>query len=352
MPPSQRKYDDIHARNIARYQRQVRASYVKVINEVAKLSVGLSLNANNEFYWRNYPSVLKKVNKLLNELNSNVYGTTVSGINTEWELAVEKNNELAQYVFGKSLQDLPDQYKTKYLSNNAAARRNFVYRKDNGLTLSQKVWKNTRQFKTELELALELGIGKGKSAQAIARDIKGYLNEPDKLFRRIRDKETGVLRLSKAAKAYNPGQGIYRSSYKNALRLTANETNFSYEGSQREKRLQQDFIVGVKIVVSPRHVASDDAGGICCLCLQGLYPKDFDWTYKWHVNCRCLSLNVLKTREELDKDTDLILAGKEPNTPSVNQVSKKPKTYTNYLSDNKDKWKNWKNKPRSFELNK
>lgn len=349
--PSQRKYDSIHDKNLARYMKKVRASYIKAIKAVSELAVGISLNANNEFYFRNHPEVSKKVNAVLKTLHSEVYSATVSGINTEWELAVEKNNELTQYVFGKNLDELPTQYRTKYLSNNGAARRDFVFRKEKGLGLSDKVWKNTRQFKTELELALELGIGKGKSAQSIARSTAEYLNDPNKLFRRVREGENGPLRLSKAAKAYNPGQGRYRSSYKNALRLTANETNFSYEGSQHEKRQQQDFIVGIEIKVSPRHVPSDDKGGVSCIDLQGKYPKDFDWTYKWHVNCRCMSLNILKTREELDADTDLILSGKEPNTPSKNQIKKIPGNYTGYLKDNKDKWKNWKSKPRSFMIN-
>jgi len=160
-----------------------------------------------------------------------------------------------------------------------------------------------------------------------------------------------VLRLSKAAKAYSPGQGRYRSSYKNALRLTANETNFSYNGSELEKRKQQDFIVGVKIKTTPGYTSSVDKGGIVCGDLQGIYPKGFDFTYKWHVNCRCISLNVLKTREEIDNDVDRILAGKEPLTTSENSVNKKPANYTKYLKDNKNTYKNWKNPPRTFENN-
>lgn len=348
--PSQRKYDSVHAANLDRYARDVRRAYLSVIKEVSQLGVGLNLNANDEFYWRNYPEANKKVNELIKQLNSRVYGTTVSGINTEWDLAVEKNNELAYYVYGKELDQLPAAYRTKYLSNNAAARRNFVYRKENGLGLSDKVWRNSRQFKQELELALEVGIGKGKSAESIARDVTKYLNDPDQLFRRVRD-ANDELRLSKAAKAYNPGRGRYRSSYKNALRLTANETNFSYEGSQREKRKQQDFIVGVEIKVSPNHNPADDKGGIPCIDLQGKYPKDFEWTYKWHVNCRCLSLNIIKTRSELDSDTEKILRGEEPNTPSKREVKRNPVSYRNWVKDNESMWENWKQPPRFVQVN-
>lgn len=351
MPPSQRKYDDIHARNIELYGKRVKRAYQNVIKEISELTYNLSLNPNDEFYFRNNPKVSKKVDALLKGLYNDVYSTTVAGINTEWGLAVDKNNELAIYAMGDSLQELPDKYKRKYFTSNDGARNNFLRRKDNGLTLSEKVWNNTRQLKFEMELALDVGIGKGKSADTLSRDIRSYLNEPDKLFRRVRD-EKGILRLSKAAKAYNPGQGRYRSSYKNALRLTSNETNFSYEGSQLEKRKQQDFIVGIKIQTTPTHVSSDDKGGICCTCLQGKYPKNFNWTYKWHVNCRCYSTNILKSRRELDSDIDKILSGGTPNTPSKREVRRIPRNYNTYVGQNGKKWENWKSVPRSFAINK
>ena len=349
--PSQRKYDSAHLANIERYVAKVRKAYIEALKEVSQLTYRLSLNSNDEFYFRNHSSINKKVNEVLRAMYDSVYGTTVSGIHTEWDLAVEKNNELMRYIFGTDLKEVSNKVRDSYFSNNAAARRSFVARKENGLGLSSKIWRNTVQYKQELELALEAGLGRGKSAQALARDIQGYLNEPDKLFRRIRDKENGELRLSKAAKAYSPGQGRYRSSYKNAFRLTRNETNFSYENSNYLKRQQSDFIVGVDIRVSPGHNPADDKGGISCIDLQGRYPKDFDFTYKWHVSCKCQSFHILKAREELDVDVQRILSGKEPLKKSVNQITKQPGNYTGYLKDNQKKWANWKNPPRTFVNN-
>lgn len=347
--PSQRKYDQIHAANLDKQLREIRKAYLLAIKKVSNFKFPVSFKSGDEFYFRNYKNLNKKVNKLLEQLYKDVYGTTIAGINSEWDLAVEKNNGLANYVFGKDLDELPTQYKRKYLSNNEGARRAFRARKFNGLGLSQKIWNNTKQFKQELELAIEYALGKGSSAGTLSRQIQQYLNDPEKLFRRVKD-ENGVLRLSKAAKAYNPGQGRYRSSYKNAFRLARNEINFSYETSNQEKRKQQEFIVGVEIKVSPQHNPSDDKGGICCICLQGKYPKNFDWSSKWHVNCRCLSLNILKTRGELDKDTDLILAGKAPTTPSKKEVKKNPKAFNSYVKENEKKWDKWKTKPR-FTVN-
>jgi hypothetical protein len=351
--PNISKYDLLHAQNVNKYADKVRNYYLKAIKEISKLSNNINLNANSELYLKAQGNINEQINNVLKELQNNVYGTTVEGINSEWDLAVEKNNELAQKLYGKDLKDLPKEYREKYLSNNALAKENFLMRKNGaGLGLSDLVWNNTKQLKQELELALEVGIGKGQSAQSIAKDIKQYLNDPDKLFRRVRNKENGVLRLSKAAQSYHPGQGRYRSSYKNALRLTRNETNFSYEGSNHLKQQQQDFIVGIEIRTSPQHREADDKGGINCTALQGKYPKEFNFTYKWHVNCKCMSLNILKTKEELSKDVDLILSGKEPLKTSENLVSDLPNHYTSYLKDNEKKWNGYKNPPRTFENNK
>lgn len=343
--PSQRKYDEIHAKNVEKYSRQIKTAYRDIIDEISDITYRLKLNPNNEFYFRNNPEVSRKVNELLQQLYDEVYGVTVNGINQEWGLAVNKNNELAIYAAGNSLAELPDEYKVKWFTNNDDALKAFIRRKEKGLGLSDRVWNNTKRLKYEMELALEVGIKEGRSAANLAREVKGYLNEPDKLFRRVRDKN-GVLRLSKAAKAYNPGQGVYRSSYRNALRTARNEVNFSYEASNGEKRKQQDFIVGVEIRTSPSHNPADDKGGVSCIDLQGKYPKDFDFTWKWHVNCRCLSLNILKSRSEMDDDVDRILTGKEPLKKSVNSVIKNPESFNNYVKDNNSKWKNWQNKPR------
>lgn len=343
MPFDYEKYNKRHAANLVKYGNQLKKAYTDLINQVAKLGIQLKLDANGNLFFRG--AISRKIDKLILKLYEDVLSITISGINTEWDLAVEKNNALALYIYGKELKNLPKNLLIKYLSGNDLARKNFIERKINGLGLSDRIWKNTQQFKQELELALELGIGKGQSAQSLAAEIKKYLNEPDKLFRRVRD-ASGELRLSKAAKAYHPGRGIYRSSFKNAFRLTRNETNFSYEGSSFEKRKQQDFVVGVKIIVSPQHKPADDASGVSCLELQGNYPKDFDFTYKWHVNCKCTALDIRKTREELSKDIDKILAGEEPDTPSVNTVHKNPANFNQYIKDNQKKWAKWKNKPR------
>jgi len=95
--------------------------------------------------------------------------------------------------------------------------------------------------------------------QKCSRNIHRYkelsLTEPHKLFRRVRVE--GKLVLSKAAKAYPPGSGVYRSSYKNALRLSANETNLAYRLSDFTRRQQMPFVTGIEVHLSASHEIMD-----------------------------------------------------------------------------------------------
>lgn len=59
---------------------------------------------------------------------------------------------------------------------------------DGGLNLSQKVWRYTGMFRDELENTLDLAIGEGVPANRLAAQIKKYLQDPDKFYRRFRIK--------------------------------------------------------------------------------------------------------------------------------------------------------------------
>ena len=63
----------------------------------------------------------------------------------------------------------------------------------------------------------------------------------------------GKLALSKNAKAFHPGQGVYRSSYKNAMRLTLTETNAAYRLADQDRWQRMDFVVGMRVHKSKNH---------------------------------------------------------------------------------------------------
>lgn len=78
-------------------------------------------------------------------------------------------------MFGADSKSLPEAIARRYYSTNEQARDVFIARKNSGLGLSDNVWRYTDQFKTEIELALDVGIRNGRSsAHEIARDLREY----------------------------------------------------------------------------------------------------------------------------------------------------------------------------------
>lgn len=352
--PSKKAYNAAHLKALASYERKIKKLYQRVIEKIALLPIPANKDPFSAIYWRNSPQVVQSINTLVEQLHSQLYAEIGYGIEEEWTRANKYHDELTNYFFRGSLLRIPPAILDRYYAHNAAARMNFLQRARQGLNLSDRVWRCGERFQKEINLTLEIGISEGKSAADIARELKRNLKEPERLYRRVRQilhDPTSPLTLSQAALQYSPGRGVYRSSYKNALRLARNEINFSYEGAARERRLQQDFIVGLRIRVSKNHNPLHDKGGISCLALQGDYPAEFNWTYKWHVNCKCMSFTILKTREEMDEDIQLIIQGGTPTRTSTNLVSQNPKNYTNFLKNNEQMCANWKNKPLTFTLN-
>ena len=147
---------------------------------------------------------------------------------------------------------------------------------------------------------MDVGIRNGLSADDMSQELRQYLKYPDKLFRRVRD-EHGELQLSKRAAAFHPGRGVYRSSYKNARRLAATETNIAYMTADYERWQQLDFVVGIEIKLSNNHTLNGMPFTDICDKLKGRYPKDFKFT-GWHPHCRCRAVTILKTDDEIAED--------------------------------------------------
>lgn len=332
--PKQNKYDKKHMENLSAYEQEVDRLYRQIIQQAATIGISISGDFNHDkpFSFDDYPTIKKRVEKLLSALQSGLSAVILNGIDAEWTLANNKNSELSRMVFGDNIGKLTEEQYRRYFSTNDNARIAFKERKENGLNLSDRVWRYTNQFKDEIELALDLGIRSGLSADEMTRDLRDYLRYPDKLFRRVRD-EHGQLQLSKRAAAFHPGQGVYRSSYKNARRLTATETNMAYMTADYERWQQFDFVVGIEVRLSNNHTLNGEPFVDICDELKGRYPKDFKFT-GWHPHCRCHAITILKTDEEIAEDTQKILNGEPLDGNSVNRVEDVPDNFKKWLQDN------------------
>lgn len=337
------KWERQHLKDLSALDKRIEQIYEAAVKEAARIGATIGdFNPDKLFSFSDYPITRKRIERLLSGLKSGLSAAIVNGINSAWTLSNNKNNELARQVFGNNVGKLSQAQYRRYFSTNDEAREAFIQRKTNGLNLSDRVWNYTNQFKEEIELGLDVGLRNGVSADEMTKELRQYLKFPDKLFRRVKD-EHGVLQLSKRAAAFHPGQGVYRSSFKNARRLAATETNIAYRTADYTRWQDLDFVIGIEIKLSNNHTLNGVAFRDICDELKGLYPKTFKFT-GWHPLCRCHVETVLKTEEEMAEDNRRIMAGEEPVQGSKNEVKDVPDNFKQWLVDNEDRAK------RSFSV--
>lgn len=335
--PKPTDYDKTHRRNMAAIGTRIDRIFKKATEEAAKIGVSIRAELPDDriFSFADFPETQKQIERLLTALQQTMETTIVNGVRSAWTLSNNKNNALVSRIFGDRVGSLSKEQYRRYFSTNGDALDAFLQRKEQGLNLSDRVWRYTNEFKREIELGLDLGIRTGESAADMTRSLRQYLQHPDKLFRRVRDKH-GNLKLSKAAKAFHPGRGVYRSSYKNARRLAATETNIAYRTADHLRWQQMEFVVGIEIKLSNNHTLNGVPLTDICDTLKGKYPKDFKFT-GWHPHCRCHAVTVLKTDDEMAEDTRRILDGKEPTKASRNAVRDVPDAFKGWVEEHADR---------------
>lgn len=336
------------------YAAEVRAIYLEAMGEIINLVKGTELEDGKPFSFAEY-GYSEEVTPILRNMYSRTYQVIRGGVQKEWLQSNEHNDELVKSVFGEH--SIEDHHFARYFLRNKEAMDAFFARKtgEEGLNLSQKVWKYNGMFKEELENALDLAIGEGTPANRLATKIKGYLQEPDKFYRRFRvkigedengnpiygriwkrriwDKESESYKwVNDDPKKYHPGQGVYRSSYRNAQRLARTETNIAYREADFTRWQQLDFVVGVEIKLSNNHPVWD-----ICDDLKGVYPKGFKLV-GWHPNCRCYMVPVLAKEEELDQMLDKILNGEDPGSVVTDSPKDLPDQFQTWVKDNEERY--------------
>ncbi|CAD0220334.1 hypothetical protein [Chryseobacterium sp. JV274] len=339
-------FDKQHRKRVEQYLRRVE----KLFNDLVESIVFSSLPATLKeglFQFRKYPKITKHIEEVFNQFNSDLRELITVSTAYSWNIGDLKNDALKLATLNRISKEIPAEVLNKLkdapMPRNAEALKAFQERKVGKFNISERVWSITQNTKKELEFALDLGLSEGKSAQQLAREIKKYLREPDRLYRRVRDKH-GNLTLSKNAKAYKPGQGVYRSSMANAVRLTKEENNLGYRESDQLRIMQNNDIVGYQIQLSNAHKIID-----ICDDLKGFYPKNFIWK-GWHIGCMCQRFTVRKTDKEI---IDEINKGLNlPPEKSENYIADVPNHFKTYMDENKAKMEGWKTQPAFMVDNK
>lgn len=330
------------------YAEKVRKMFAQTVNDILALNKSIpKLEEGVMFSFDDTSEKMQKeVEDALKRLHSSALLAIEQGITLEWEQANAECDELVSSIYGEKA--LSDPKLSAVMQRNTSAMKAFIERTENGLNLSDRVWLPVRQLRDEMEVAMTVAIGSGKSAASISRTVRECLNDPDLMFRRfrykdengkwrkkwkkrIKDEETGKYKwIDYDRDSYKTGTGVYKSSAKNAMRVARTETNIAYRRADNARWQQMDFVLGQKIQLSKNHPVRD-----ICDTLQGVYPVDFVFD-GWHPQCFCYVTPVLVDEDEMVKMNEAFING-EDYTPSGDTVKDYPDNFKDWVKDNADK---------------
>ena len=345
-----RGFDAEHYAATERYARQIERLYNTACDEFARIGAGME-DTEAVFSFDKLPKTKKQAQGILTRLVGKMEAVITTGTKAEWLAACKKNDAFIAAILRTA--KLTKEEVEQYQSRNLEALSTFQLRKVEGLGLSERVWKYAGELKDAMELGIDVALGEGKSAQELSRDLRSYLQEPHRLYRRVRDKG-GNLRLSKAAKLYHPGQGVYRSSAKNAQRLARTEVNMAYRESEFLRWQKLDFVVGLRVMLSNNHTTTNSKGEkipLVDICdeLWGDYPKTFKFT-GWHPQCRCFVVPIMSDYDEYNQDRAnrlkaIVRKAKYESLPSRRTITDVPAKFREYIDSIKERAKGWKSMP-------
>ena len=315
-------YDKQHIQKVAAQQAVIANIFNQFILSVSPYLRKWS-DAGKNNVWISNQGIESAVDRELLNLESMLYANISAFQKDGWERAERKNDDfISQFIKGMSISSATkDGMFTHSLSAFEALKNDIDA---NGFKLSDRVWNITQQTKSQLEFYLDSGVVAGRNSNGISSDIRQILHKPDKRFRRIRN-EKGELVLSQPMKDYHPGQGVYRSAYKNALRTSATTTNTAYRSADYERWSKQDFILGIEI-----HRSANNRGP-CKICdaMVGKYPKTFKFT-GFHPFCICFATPITMEPENF---ADFLLNDTVPKEQVITDI---PQGAKDFVIENKD----------------
>jgi hypothetical protein len=325
-------------------QRKLQAAYFASILKVARFAA-VERSKGKTFSLANYPRLKQTIDAQVKKLNDKVHIEVVNGIDRAWSLSDDKNKVFVDQAL-KGL-ELSPKAKKIYYDSHIGAKESFLKQRIAGLDISDRVWNTTDQFRNELEIGVQQGITTGESARDMAKRMQKYLLVPDNRFRDVEDEALRKELIRKAAKNH-PGQGVYRSSYKNALRLTRDQINRAYRTADQERWQGQSFVVGIRISLSNGHPLKPE--NEICEQLAGDYPKDYIWRGN-HVACMCHATPILISAKERTEMRAALMNGEQWSGKSENEVTDVPENFKNWIRDNAERIAGLKSVPDIIKLN-
>lgn len=314
-------YDSQHIQKVLAQQQAIANIFHSFILSISPYLQQWADKGSNSVWVRNQiveKSVDRELDKFQSMLLSNIAAFNIDA----WKRSDMKNEDfIKEYIKGMAINAAKKQ--GLFTNNQDALSQLWKGFDARGNNLSPMVWNLADQTKTQLEFYLQTGLSVGRNANQISQDIRQLLNEPDRRFRRMRN-DKGELVMSQPMKGYHPGQGVYRSSKMNALRLSATSTNMSYRSADYDRWSQQDFVLGVTIQ------RSGNNKGPCKVCdsMCGDYPKTFKFT-GFHPFCICFATPKVMDPDDL---ADYLLNDTIPQSQIITDI---PQVAKEFVDTNK-----------------
>jgi hypothetical protein len=155
-----------------------------------------------------------------------------------------------------------------------------------GLRPKDTVWALTDRSRQDLKRIVANGMGNGEHPTAIARKIKKYVSP-------------AIMKANKLG--IEVGPGVYRSPYRNAMRLARTEMNRTYTQGVVAFSKEKPWIKGYRVALSSAHTEEDDCDGIAG---GGVYTADqVEDMLPVHPHCMCRPVPQIDEKY-LGEDTD------------------------------------------------
>jgi hypothetical protein len=164
----------------------------------------------------------------------------------------------------------------KWMAISQRIIKNVAKKNLQGLTVSERVWELTARTEQDLKRIIANGIAQGNSPYEISKRIETYVSPQAGAA-----DELGI----------EAGPGVYRSPYKNAMRLARTETNRAYTQASANFYQNKEWVSEVDVTLSPDHDVEDDCDDVAD---AGPYPTDeADGLLPVHPHCVSGEMDVM-----------------------------------------------------------
>ena len=230
--PNQRKaYEELNKR-LQGYSAKVMKIYEDIALEASKIASKTSYGTDETkpFRFSDYPKTKAGVQKMMYDFVANMKALIYSGISEEWKNSNLLQDLLANKVLSAYDAQVHGQKYKMYYRTNSEAEKAFKQRRDNGLNISDKLWKQSKELRDELEETISVAIRKGTSAITLSKRVSKYLEDYDTFQKDYKD-------------LYGKASNVHDCEYR-SIRLAASEINIAYRTAEQERWKQMDFVVG------------------------------------------------------------------------------------------------------------